>query len=42
VNTATETLSEAKQTLSELPWTDMNDTLGSFFSTLPKDLGNLA
>ena len=27
--------------LSELPYMDMNDTLGAFMSVIPKDVGNL-
>ena len=37
----TEAASSTKETLSELPWMDMNDTLGASMSILPKDLGNL-
>lgn len=29
------------KSLTELPWMDINDTLGASMSVLPKDVGNL-
>ena len=37
----TEAATSKADTLSELPFMDLNDTLGASMSVIPKDLGNL-
>ena len=36
-----EAVTSKTETMTELPWMDINDTLGASMSVIPKDLGNL-